>query len=286
MAQNEYNNSLLSLQRGLDSAQKINSLELIRNAYSAFKDLYIAKKDFKNALTYSTLYTRLKDSILDLEKTNKIAELQAKYQNEKKENQILNQHKDILFKNRLLFALALILVIISVSLFFILFFYSKTNSAYKYLVKKNLELAEEKTKTDKSLLTEINNSNITSIDMEKIDQLSDLFINKLETEKVYLRKDITIESLAKELQSNRDYLSKAIHCKYGSFNDIINKYRIKEAVRLISENGSSLPIKAIYSKVGFSSYNPFHIAFKRHTGLTPGKFIKNYKHFKNDLFIL
>jgi LytS/YehU family sensor histidine kinase len=50
--------------------------------------MYAQKKDFKNAYDYSILFTEQKDSIFNEDKNKKIAEIQTKYETEKKEKEI------------------------------------------------------------------------------------------------------------------------------------------------------------------------------------------------------
>lgn len=93
----------------------------------------------------------------------------------------------------------------------------------------------------------------------------------------YRDPDLTLELFAKHLGVNRNALSKAINRSEGSnFNQYVNSYRIKEAVRLISQKGhKDLYIEELYEKVGFGSRTSFYRIFKQFTGLSPAEFQKN-----------
>jgi YesN/AraC family two-component response regulator len=89
--------------------------------------------------------------------------------------------------------------------------------------------------------------------------------------------DVTLDSLAKELSVNRNYLSKAINRTTGkNFNNYINEYRVKEAIRMMSdEKKALLSIDSIALEVGFGNRISFYQAFKKITGLSPSEFRNN-----------
>jgi len=78
----------------LVNAKNVSSLAEEVDVYKAFKKMYIKKKDYNNAYLYLEKYHAAKDSIFNNEKSNKIEELEAKYQSEKKEQKIELMKKD------------------------------------------------------------------------------------------------------------------------------------------------------------------------------------------------
>lgn len=94
--------------------------------------------------------------------------------------------------------------------------------------------------------------------------------------KVYLEPDLTLRKLAEKCKTNRTYLSRIIHeTDKINFNNYINKYRIEEALRILSDPANNIPLKALPEKVGFKNYARFYEAFRKHTGVPPSVFIKN-----------
>ncbi|MBE0650252.1 MAG: helix-turn-helix transcriptional regulator [Bacteroidales bacterium] len=94
--------------------------------------------------------------------------------------------------------------------------------------------------------------------------------------KVFLDPDLNLETMAKKCDTNRAYLSRVIHEKYGmNFNNFINQFRIKEAENIICNPSNDIPLKALPQKTGFKCYARFHEAFKKQTGTTPTIFVKN-----------
>ena len=64
-----------------------------------------------------------------------------------------------------------------------------------------------------------------------------------------------------------------------NFNSYINDLRIKEAVRLITNQEHLLyTVDGLAEKSGFGNRVSFTSAFKKHTGVSPSVFIKNTKH--------
>jgi len=88
---------------------------------------------------------------------------------------------------------------------------------------------------------------------------------------------LSAESLAAHLGVHRNTLSRAVNRVTGSnYYQYINGYRIKEAVRIISQNGhKELYIDELYERVGFNNRSSFYRVFKQFTGLSPTEFQKN-----------
>lgn len=107
-------------------------------------------------------------------------------------------------------------------------------------------------------------------------EIEDKLNRVMETEKVYLHKNINLTDLADMLGTNTTYLSQFInnHLK-TNFNDYINSQRINEACRLFRNNSSlKYSVDQIADMVGFSSRTTFYTTFKKFTGITPAFFQK------------
>jgi two-component system, NarL family, sensor kinase len=92
----------------LNIATKINAQQEILEARLALSGIYESKKDFASAYKEYREYVAVKDDLFQQEKSRQITEIQAKYESEKKENEIkfLKQDNDLkdarLNQNRLL----------------------------------------------------------------------------------------------------------------------------------------------------------------------------------------
>ncbi|OFX23633.1 MAG: hypothetical protein A2033_15675 [Bacteroidetes bacterium GWA2_31_9] len=119
---------------------------------------------------------------------------------------------------------------------------------------------------------------ITTSKTEKnVEYLSELYskINTLvESEKLYLNKELSIFDIAKKIGINYKYISQAINlCAEKNFILFINEYRIKEAISLLNNpENNQFTIEAISELAGFQSKSSFNTYFKKITGKTPSEF--------------
>ena len=75
------------LKQGLDLARQINARELLQKSYCALSDLFAAKEDYHQALSCFRRHAEIKDSIFGEQAGQRIAELQTKFETEKKERE-------------------------------------------------------------------------------------------------------------------------------------------------------------------------------------------------------
>jgi AraC-like DNA-binding protein len=104
----------------------------------------------------------------------------------------------------------------------------------------------------------------------------------METEKRYLDANLTISMLAKELHSNREYLSRTINHHFGkNYTDFVNEYRVKSAIQLFEDliNGTAknCTMLEVAHATGFKSTSTFNPAFKRVTGVAPSGYKRYLK---------
>lgn len=87
--------------------------------------------------------------------------------------------------------------------------------------------------------------------------------------KYFLKHDLSRESLAAELGTNRQYLTDAIQENRGmTFMEYINEKRLEYARRLLSYN-VDMSIDEVYLSSGFNSKSTFYRLFKQKYDLTP-----------------
>ena len=99
-------------------------------------------------------------------------------------------------------------------------------------------------------------------------------LSKIEKEHLYTDPDLTLNQLSASVGSNYKYVSEAINIEGGvSYYDLVNKFRIEEACRLMSEGFETQ--KSTYELMelsGFKNSATFYRVFKKHTGMTPKQF--------------
>ncbi|MBP1663397.1 MAG: putative rane protein [Bacteroidetes bacterium] len=156
----------------------------------------------------------------------------------------------------------------------------KKNKVLISLVQKNIQLAEDERKLRQSQLEDNKRKNTrkASENNDKNLQLFELLTLWLETDKNFSRKDLTLDTVAKGLNTNREYLSRAISEQDIRFNDLINKYRVEEVIAIFSDphnRSNKFNLAVIGNIAGFNSNSVFIDAFRKQTGMTPAQFRSN-----------
>ncbi len=107
-------------------------------------------------------------------------------------------------------------------------------------------------------------------------ELKEQLIKLLIEEKIYKNSDINLEILSNKLNTTRHNTSQIIneHFKMNFF-ELINKFRIKEAIRLLeSDTHGNLNIIDVAYEIGYNNKVTFNKAFKRETSVTPSEYIQ------------
>jgi AraC-like DNA-binding protein len=108
--------------------------------------------------------------------------------------------------------------------------------------------------------------------------LLDRLQQHMQTTKPYLEPELTLEELSTQLSLRPKILSQVINENTGqNFFDFINRYRIGEAKRMLTDpTDKKITVQEVLYVVGFNSKSSFNTLFKKYTGLTPSEF-KNKK---------
>ena len=95
----------------------------------------------------------------------------------------------------------------------------------------------------------------------------------LEMNKAFLDTDLTLARLSSMVGTNTTYLSRVINAAYGvNFRTLLCRYRVQFAMRLMASG--MIPFPAIARKSGFSSRSVFYASFRRETGMTPYRYMR------------
>ncbi len=76
------------LHEGLEMAEEIQVKSLTQAVYTALSDTYADLKDYSRALDFHRLYSETKDEMINEVSHSKVAELEARYESEKRKNEI------------------------------------------------------------------------------------------------------------------------------------------------------------------------------------------------------
>ncbi len=220
----------------LKRAESINNANLLGMTYGKLAGIYVFNNDYKTAFKYQKLHHQIKDSLFNSEKERILTEVEAKFQTEKKDNEIryLTEKNRIQRKNNiLLFVLIVVFAVMVVLLFFLL----KT----KLVALKRQKIVHEQENT----------------------------INKQEKQIIQQEKQLLQEQLESK---NRELASKAL--EMIRYNDAISGIieKLEKMGYLLRDNNDAQKaindiVKEIDSNTKQNIWNEFEKVFKNiHSG--------------------
>src|SRR5690606_31250269 len=133
----------------------------------------------------------------------------------------------------------------------------------------------KKVKDSKDLIFNDKKEGKNNISGKKIEDILKK-LNFFEKNQGYLNSNITINTLAKELNTNSRYLSEVINnAKNQNFSNYLNGLRIGLLLNELENNKKlrKLTISAIAEEFGFNNSRSFSDAFFKVTGLKPSYYI-------------
>lgn len=90
----------------------------------------------------------------------------------------------------------------------------------------------------------------------------------------FLKKDLKISDVVREIGSNRTYVSSYFNRTYQcSFSDYMNKLRIEYAKKLIIDSRKSMKLSQIAEESGFANEQSFYRNFKKFSDMTPSEWL-------------
>ncbi|MDO4510355.1 MAG: helix-turn-helix domain-containing protein [Bacteroidales bacterium] len=108
----------------------------------------------------------------------------------------------------------------------------------------------------------------------KMEKLGALLRTLVEERRVYLDPNLSIESLAAQLGTNRNTLSIVVHNTYGmTVKQLVTEKRITVAKQILMAEPEATNAE-IASRCGFADASTFNRRFKAHTGTTPREWSK------------
>lgn len=269
-AQKKYELSINYYKKALKILQGNNQKDVILMLLPELIDVYKNSGNSKMAMYYYDQILALKDSLLTIEKTKSILELEKKYQTEKKASEIV--YLKSLSNSRLLMLYGLCFFVIV--LFFVLKkqkkLYREKQNSYALLMQQYKSERLEKLGVKGTITAHASavTENLTKEDQCLFAKLTEYY----ENEKPYLNSKLKATEIAKVLQVPQRTISATLKVNgYSSFNNFNNKYRIEEVKKIFEDpNSEVLKMEVIASQAGFGNKQSFYLAFEEYTGLNPG----------------
>jgi AraC-like DNA-binding protein len=172
-------------------------------------------------------------------------------------------------------ALNMNIMTVAISFVYVFFFIYYTNKVNKYNqpsdIQVNIAYENENPESPKPE------------DYEKYNELYKKITEYFEQEKPYINPDYSLSQLAIAIDSNTNYVSKAIRLNAEmNFSTFINLYRINMVKDMIDRDyQNTYTIKYIYTSAGFTQQSTFNKAFRQVESVTPTEYIKKRGEIKS-----
>jgi tetratricopeptide (TPR) repeat protein len=255
-----------ALLKAKDILETENSVGLF-HVYSNLSLCYSKLNNFENSYKYELLKEKIlkqqkkQESLLALERIKK----QELLKNQRIEKTIaseklkIEQSKTI----QLIIVLSFVFVLLTISLVFIY----RMNKKNRVLVKMSLDQMSHATFVEDAKQSELIEKKISPLLVEKFEKA---FYEK----ELYKDPDLTIQKLAKKLNTNVKDLSQTINGHYNvPFRNLVNVKRVELAKELlIDKRYENYSMEGIAETVGYKNKSMFYLHFKNLTGVTPANF--------------
>lgn len=231
--------------------------------YLALSNAYEETKQQHLQLEYTAKYLKLKDANED----DDIEVLKELYETAREKNTSLTSLTSEL-KNSLIYVILFSVFAIGLCAF-LLYKFLKAKKQNKVIFEKLVSEIETKKESKATPEFNIEDAKVEAI-LERLDKLEDTLF--------FLNSNCTLQSVAKKLKTNTNYLSKIINkYKQQKFNEYVNDLRIQYVLKRLKEDPKfrNYSIKHIAEEIGYKSTNSFTKYFKASTKLYPSYYIKN-----------
>ncbi|MFL9836270.1 helix-turn-helix domain-containing protein [Flavobacterium sp. ST-75] len=264
----DYEKSIENLAIALEKAEKLENIYLLEDINNLLALNYLALNDKENHNLYNKAFLSYNRKVYDMEITsvnecyNLIGEQQAI-------NYASRENSLKLYVYSALGVLFLILLLGNLLYFSNRAQKKRLKEIIGYLEVTNKLLVESTDKVKKmtpkklSIPTETEQNILASL-------------KKFEGTTKFTNKDMSLATLAAQLDINTKYLSEIINKHYNdNFNTYINKLRINYIIEKLKNEPEYLNYKISYlaEESGFSSHSSFATVFKSITGIAPTVFI-------------
>jgi AraC-like DNA-binding protein len=99
------------------------------------------------------------------------------------------------------------------------------------------------------------------------------WLDQVKRRELWRNPDLTLATLARELGTNTNYLSRALNEGIGqNFNECINRLRVQAIQAILQQGGETRDLLSIALEAGFRSKASFNRAFKAYTAQTPTEY--------------
>lgn len=240
-------------------------------------DLYRLMADNYNALgrgdstvKYLRLYVNAHDSIQRIIKDEQINAYRIKYEVGKKEQELQVSKA----RTAKLTAIATTTGAFFIAVLVFVFIYIRHQNSY---CKKIVEQNKDAIRRENDLIGKIEDlsGSQQGPSAEKSSEVFRRIMHEMDRNRIWSSLTVTRDSFADLVGCNRTYFSQIIKNHTGmSFTQFMNKRRINEAVKILSDPDTNVTFDLLSKDVGFVSESTFYTSFKHIMGMTPATYRK------------
>jgi len=257
------------LQKCLKLSREMGLKRSARRAYYGLVNLKVREGKAEEALDYFNKYYDVHDSLLDVAKMRQIVEMEARYELEKKEQNIklLEQETEIKEMQRNLLIVGFILFgALSILLYYLQEYREKKNRQILNLEIDNL------TSQNKEVSEKYKNVLAMEVPVDSIEQ--QLFKKAIDVVESNMSDPLFgVEQMAKEMGMSRTSMHRKIKTITGfPPSELIRNIRLRKAAHLLLHQADS--VSQIGFKVGFEDHSYFSKSFKKQFGVTPSEYLQ------------
>ena len=228
-------------------------------------------------MAYAFRYQDCLERRFDDVRERALQEMRVKHDIYSREQQIDRQRMEILDNH---FKMALLgggIVVLFVALGMAYYQYRKKDRLYGIIVARNRESMQREQALQKQVEALRAGEGVSQaaagLSSDKQQDLMTRFTALMDERRLFTDPSLTVAAVADELGTNRTYLSRAINESTGkTFTQVVNSYRVRQAVAEISDLEADKPLKQIAMESGFSSLSTFYTAFQSAVGMTPARY--------------
>jgi AraC-like DNA-binding protein/lipopolysaccharide biosynthesis regulator YciM len=286
--QKRYYEAVPLLEEGIEISIEGHNNIFIKQLYESLSFCYSGMNNFEKSLKYFVKYHEEATRFFNEESERSINELRIQFDTERKENEAKQTKLELINRTRkqqYLIIFLLLAVIVSIYLYIL---YLHKNRLYRRIILSNKEYIKredelrDQLRCIKTKCPEADKYCVSSLKEDKMEDIYRRTESVMTDESLYRDPDLTKEKIADKLNTNRTYLSQVINEKTGmSVPQYINSYRIKEAIRILSDTSDNTPLKAIMIDLGFNSMSTFYKLFQTSVGMTPTLYRKKVREFSS-----
>ena len=262
----QYKKAELYLLDALNIFEEEKQTDRIESTLQLLKNLYAQAGDYSQYKVYEKRLEEVRSdhrNRLKIQVYNELAEL---YEHERHIHQIAEQKAVLKSKSNQMIGMAVALMAVSGLAIYTVTRQVPLNSFKKFFFLRNIDKS-------KSKITNPVTEPMATSEESRIQEIYRNIIDLLQTQKLYRDSNLSVTSLAMELNTNERYISRAINRhSHSNFTALINKYRVDEACTLLQNKNNRLKVSIIAKRVGYGDPSTFYRHFKEITGLTPAQF--------------